>query len=152
MKGKYSKPFKLVMALALVAGLVPILAAPAQACIIGDIDPIGGPVGTEVIVYYGGTYAHTWEYGNPGVAANSTLFGDIPVEHDMGRLREDAFVFAVPNVPPGDYNVRVTEATMGSRMDLTFTVTTGEVIPNPHISPHLDPADVKFRDPLGYLV
>jgi len=151
MKGKYSKPFKLVMALALVAGLVPIVAAPAQACITGDLDPIGGPPGTEVIVYYGNTYAHAWEYGNPAVAANSTLFGDIPVEHDMGRFREDVFVFAIPNVPPGDYTVRVPEATGRSHMDLTFTVTTGEVIPNSYIDVHLDPADVKYRDPLGYL-
>ena len=151
MKGRYSKPFKLVMALALVAGLVPILAVPAQACITIDIDPIGGPVGTDVIVFYGNTYAHAWEYGNPAVAANSTRFGDIPVEHDMGRMRDDAFVFTVPNVPPGDYNVRVFEATGRTYADITFTVTTGEVIPCPYMTTHTDPATIKYRDPLEYL-
>jgi len=143
MKGRYSKPFKLVMALALVAGLVPLLAAPAQACIIASIDPVGGPPGTEVVVAYGNTYLHAWAWGNPAVKANSTTFGDIQLQHDMGREQADTFVFTVPNVPPGDYNVHIIEATQASWEDITFTVTTGEVIPNPFIDVHINPADAK---------
>ena len=150
MKGRYSKLFKLAVALALVAGLVPLLAAPAQACIIATIDPVGGPPGTEVVVSYGNTYRHAWEWGNPAIKANSTTFGGIQLQHDMGRMQADTFVFTVPNVPPGDYDVHIIEATQASWADITFTVTTGEVIPNPFIDVHINPADAKHDESAPY--
>lgn len=139
MKTRYAKLIMLAAGLALVAGLLPIMAAPALACSCGMMEfyPQSGPVGTEVAVYYWTGQGHTMEYGNPALNANSTTFGDIPVSHEWVPMQEGEFHFTVPDVPPGVYVIRVkdpygwvAEVQEGDGIP-RFTVTEGPVIHNP---------------------
>jgi len=152
MKMKFPKPFKLVMALALAAGLVPIMAAPAQAGIQIEIFPISGPVGTEVYISYYNAYAHAWEWENPAVLPNSTTFGGLPTTHGIGRGIEGAFTIVVPDVPPGDYEIIVTDQNLELRATAIFTVTEGPVVRNPStiVGHTLERLNGKYERVWGY--
>ncbi len=154
MKGKYSKPFKLVMALALAAGLVPIMATPAQACIAIDIYPSSGPVGTEVTIFYFNAHGHAGEFGAPpGVSADTITFEGIPLTHREGLYREGTFTFTVPDVLPGDYVINVPNGIRTSFDFETFTVTEGPVKRNPHwnvVGHILTPIDGKYEEVWGF--
>ncbi|MBU2008891.1 MAG: hypothetical protein KJ624_03425 [Chloroflexi bacterium] len=157
MKGRYSKPFKLVMALALVVGLVPIMATPAQACIAIDIYPSSGPVGTEVTIFYFNAHQHAGEVElgplNAGVRPNSVTFGGFPTTHKVGTYKEGEFTIVVPDVPPEDYLVNVPNG-IGTTHDFeTFTVTEGPVKRNPHwgvVGHILAPIDGKYEEVWGF--
>ena len=157
MKGTYSRPLKLVMALALAVGLVPIMATPAQACIAVDIYPSSGPVGTEVTIFYFNAHGHAGELelgpGNAGVCADSVTFGGIPLTHKEGLYKEGAFTITVPDVPPGDYLINVPNGIRTSSDFETFTVTEGPVKRNPHwgvVGHILAPIDGKYEEVWGF--
>jgi len=153
MKTKYAKLIPLAVALALVAGLVPLMAAPALACSNGDMEfyPTKGPVGTVVTVYYWTGQGHTQEWSNAalydwqpdnmtdwGLTPNSTTFGGIPVAHEGIPMEMGEYTFAVPNVEPGDYLIEIkdifgysTDIVYSSGLHALFTVTPGPVVRNP---------------------
>ncbi len=123
----------LTVALALVAGLAPITAAPALSCseMRIEIYPPSGPGGSEVTVYYW-SGQEGWEVytRSGGVVANSTTFGGIPVSHPWGPMNQGAFSFDVPAVPPGDYEI-VVRSPYAEKATAMFTVTEGPVRHNP---------------------
>ena len=139
MKTRYPKLIKMAMALALVAGLLTIMAAPVLACSEPIIlfYPVSGPVGTEVTVYYWSGQGHVAEYGIPALWEDSTTFGGIRVSHPRGEMPDGEFSFTVPDVPPGDYVIQVHDCyghialVMEGDGISRFTVTEGPVIHNP---------------------
>jgi len=158
MKGRHSKALKLAMALALAVGLVPIMAAPAQACIGIEIYPSKGPVGTEVTIFYSNASGHAGELdelglGGIGVAANTTTFGDLPTTHREGIWRDGVFTIFVPDVPPGEYEIHVSNGMFSTSDFATFTVTEGPVKRNPHwtaVGHILTPIDGKYEGVWGF--
>jgi len=153
MKTKYAKLIPLVVVLAVVAGLVSLMATPALACSNGDMEfyPTKGPVGTVVTVYYWSGQGHIGEWENPylydlqidneilwGLEPNSTTFGGIPLSHEGIIDEMGQFTFAVPNVPLGDYLITIkdhygfsTDVVFSSGQHSIFTVTPGPVVRNP---------------------
>ena len=158
MKGTYLKPLKLVVALALAAGLVPIMATPAQACISIDIYPSSGPVGTEVTIFYDNAHSNAGNFqdlgeGAWGVPPNSTTFGGLPTTHRGGVWISGEFTITVPDVPPGDYDIRVINGLRSFADFETFTVTEGPVKRNPHwgvVGYILTPIDGKYEEVWGF--
>ncbi|MBU2008287.1 MAG: hypothetical protein KJ624_00325 [Chloroflexi bacterium] len=139
MKTRHPQLIKLMVAVALVAALAPVMAAPVLACSepIIEFYPQSGPVGTEVSVYYWSGQGHVAEYGIPGIWENSTIFGGIRVSHIRGEMPDGEFSFTVPDVPPGDYAFQVHDPYGHIALVIEgdgvsrFTVTEGPVIHNP---------------------
>lgn len=133
MKTKYPKLIKLTVALALVAGLFSLMAAPALGCswLTIEIYPPSGPVGTEITIVYWGADTHAGEHGRRAVGENSVRFGDLTLDNPPQFDIEGIFTITVPDVPAGDYLIYVPEWTIASHGEAIFTVTEGPVTHNP---------------------
>jgi len=153
MKRQYPKLIKLIMALALVAGLVSLVAAPAAACTTFEFEfyPPSGPPGTEVTIYYVSGVNEKWVDMHPAFEADSTIFGGIPVSHPWGPMHEGSFSIEVPAVPPGDYEVELRDA-YAYRDTFIFTVTGGPVTHNPStiVGHTLERLDGQYERVWGY--
>jgi len=140
MRRKYGRVFRAAMALALVAWLVPIMAAPAQACMAIQIFPTNGRVGTVICITYQNAYGHAGEWGNPAITKNTTTFESLTpsltprltlthLSNDTAMFPEGYFFVVVPDVPPGKYELTAYDlsAVMVPNAKATFTVMEGPV-------------------------
>src|SRR3989304_4194710 len=130
MKTKYPKLIKLTVALALVVGLAPLMAPPAAACptFRFEYSPPSGPPGPEVTIYYvsasNDVRIDPWQEYHPAFWADSTTVGGIRVSPPRGPMKEGQFSFIVPNLPPGDQEMVLTDAFPFVHTAI-FTVTAG---------------------------